>query len=430
VAALLPTGLGDHAHVHVTSRPHPELPAAVYDLGHPLVHTRPTPLQPFPGWETLRGLGNQEVDELAKASGLSRDLLGLLTAAAGPLSIADLAWLHNRVNNHDVDESDIQELLAKDAARSLQTVGLLDRARYAFAHDSLLERAQADTRLAKPTYRKRIHAWADTWREDGWPETDANGNTLPRYLLDSYPATLAAEPERLASVVGDINWVSAAVHGIGVDATLATLRSAAHGDSEAADVLATVAAQEITLRSLPRSARAGLLSTLCLQALRYGMETVAAAARARLETLPGPRLIPISSSQRSLPPRRELGSHDGGVGAVAVDRAGRWVVTGGYDGRVRLWQVDAPGTPTELGSHDRSVGAVAVDPAGRWVVTGGYDGRVRLWQVDAPGTPTELIAVQVAGLAVTSQRGQEPLLAIGGTTLSIYKVLYSRIRQG
>ena len=58
----------------------------------------------------------------------------------------------------------------------------------------------------------------------------------------------------------------------------------------------------------------------------------------------------------------ELGNHNDGavygnwVNAVAVLPDGR-VVSGGGDGRVRLWDLAHPGAPVELGTHnDRSVG--------------------------------------------------------------------------
>ena len=55
---------------------------------------------------------------------------------------------------------------------------------------------------------------------------------------------------------------------------------------------------------------------------------------------------------------------------MAVLADGR-VVTGGDDGRVLVWDPDAPGAdPAELGRHDGRVEAVAVLPDGR-VVTGG-----------------------------------------------------------
>jgi hypothetical protein len=48
VAAQLPAGAGDHAHVLVSSRPHPKLPIDI-PVRHPLRDTQPVPVKPFFG---------------------------------------------------------------------------------------------------------------------------------------------------------------------------------------------------------------------------------------------------------------------------------------------------------------------------------------------------------------------------------------------
>ena len=61
------------------------------------------------------------------------------------------------------------------------------------------------------------------------------------------------------------------------------------------------------------------------------------------------------------------------------------VVTGGYDGRVLVWDPDQPRTgPVKLGRHRGAVRSVAVLPGGR-VVTGGSDSRVLVWDPAVAG---------------------------------------------
>jgi WD40 repeat protein len=87
------------------------------------------------------------------------------------------------------------------------------------------------------------------------------------------------------------------------------------------------------------------------------------------------------------------------VYAVAVLPDGR-VVTGGWDGRVLVWDPAEPGAgPVELGRHDDAVYAVAVLPDGR-VVTAGGDDRVWLRNVQdsSPGT---LLACSAYALATS-----------------------------
>jgi dipeptidyl aminopeptidase/acylaminoacyl peptidase len=85
---------------------------------------------------------------------------------------------------------------------------------------------------------------------------------------------------------------------------------------------------------------------------------------------------------------------------VALSQDGRQVVSGGYDRKVRLWTIDAPGQPTELGAHDGWVRSVAFSPDGRQVVSGSDDGKLRLWTIDAPARATELGAHKGSGDSV------------------------------
>src|SRR5512132_1922310 len=95
VASLLPTLAEGQAHVLVASRPYPELPVDVPD-GHPL--TPPSirvNLKPFEGAKRLADRARQEIYDLTHGADADTavDVLGLLTAAAGPLSVRDLAFL-------------------------------------------------------------------------------------------------------------------------------------------------------------------------------------------------------------------------------------------------------------------------------------------------------------------------------------------------
>ena len=148
VAAVLPTGVGGRVHVLVSSRPYPELPGDL-PAGHPLGSAQPVAVEPFAGAEELAALARQEIDDLKRRDepGLAADVLGLLTAAGGPLAVEDLAALtvvtaRSAARTRQV----IRQLLTVEAARSLQPVGPADGRRYQFAHDSLLEYAPAPTR--------------------------------------------------------------------------------------------------------------------------------------------------------------------------------------------------------------------------------------------------------------------------------------------
>ena len=94
VAALLPAQLNESAHILISSRPYAELPADL-PVGHPLLAAAPVTMRPYAGAQELSALARQEIDDLMRRDddGLTAEVLGVLTAAAGPLALADLATM-------------------------------------------------------------------------------------------------------------------------------------------------------------------------------------------------------------------------------------------------------------------------------------------------------------------------------------------------
>ena len=231
VAAVLPAGAGGRAHVLVASRPRPELPDDV-PVGHPLRAVPRVELEPFTGGQELAALARQEIDELTRhdETGLAVDVLGLLAAAAGPLAVEDLTALTDVAPRSAALTRQVRRLLSDRAARSLQPVGPARTRRWQFAHDSLLAYTRTDHELADPDFRRRIHQWAQRWRDAGWPAPADDGDGTPRYLLDGYPATLAQDPRRLSALVGDPGWVEAALLAGDAERVLADLRRATAAD--------------------------------------------------------------------------------------------------------------------------------------------------------------------------------------------------------
>jgi WD40 repeat protein len=398
VASLLPTLVDGQAHVLVASRPHPELPIDVPD-GHPL--TPPNirvDLKPFKGAEKLAELARQEIYDLTHGADADTavDVLGLLTAAAGPLSVRDLAALSNDLASPSAAHSRrIRRLVTEQAARSLEPIGPAEQARYQFAHLSLLEYAQATEELSDSEYGSRIHQWAERWRDRGWPTSRDVSESTPRYLFDSYPGIFASESSRLAALVSDVGWIDVAIQWMGADRVLADLRRAAAASQTKPTVgamLAIVSGQAHYLRPTSPITQPGYVRRqLWMQAAELGEDRLASDLHARLRSQPGSGLIPISTTRRSSRAlSAELGQHYGSVTTVAVLPDGR-VVSGAADRRVLVWDPARPGSdPIELGRHDDMVLAVVVLPDGR-VVSGGFDKRVLVWDPARPGSdPVEL----------------------------------------
>lgn len=100
---------------------------------------------------------------------------------------------------------------------------------------------------------------------------------------------------------------------------------------------------------------------------------------------------------------QDASGHAGPVSAMAS--APGMLVSGGFDGRIIVWDGDAQGARRVLRLHDGNVTAVATLPDAR-LVTGGQDGRVAVWAdtgtqpalVTAPGmSPISAVAVAPDG---------------------------------
>ena len=402
VTTLLPTVVGSRSHVLVSSRPNPDLRNKLI-AQHPLAACPLNSLGEFEGAAVLADEARAEIDSLIHDDELALDTFGLLTAAGGPLTIGDLARLHADPNPPSAwTESRIRQLVEVEAARSLETTGSPDEPSYKFAHASLLEHALASNHLGHIEYRARIHHMGEQYRDLGWPAHARGGQRTPRYFLDAYPASLAGDddhpkqfppdPRRLAALGSDIAWATTALDSAGVDRLLGTLRTALAlepNNIHLAEMRAVVAAAAPNLAGNESSfAPQNALTELCWQATQFGLLSLAN----RLRELSARRhlayLIPIWTNMPSTMPSVELGRHGGGVRAVATFDDGR-VVSGGHDGRVRVWNPQHPGDPLELGRHDGSVRSVTLIDSGR-VASGGNDGRVRVWNLDRPGDPLEL----------------------------------------
>ncbi len=394
---MLPVETGDRAHVLVTSRPYPELPADV-PIEHPLRYIPHMTLEPFEGAASLSERARQEIDDLLRrdVAGLVAEVFALLTAAAGPLSVNDLVALTSGLEGPATTRSRlIRRLVTEEAARSLEPVGPVEARRYQFAHSSLLEYSQTNDDLRHPEYLSRIQTWAQRWRDAGWPvRATVSSDPTPRYLLEAYPATLNSDPQRLAALVTDVGWVAAAVQIAGVDSVLAelhTVRSAAPAAEGVSAMLSTLRGQAHNLRPpQPVSQPGYVLRQLCIQAAELDDNQLATDTHTRLQALTGLSPIPQWTTRRaSRALSAELGSHDGRVRAVAVLSDGR-VVSAGDDRRLLVWDPAAIASPLELGAHRSIVRAVAALPDGR-VVSAGDDRRLLVWDPAAVGTdPLEL----------------------------------------
>lgn len=396
VAAVLPTDVGAHAHVLVSSRPCPELPGDL-PIGHPLLDTYPVILRPFEGSQELQRLAMQEIEGLVAedAGDLAISVLGTLTAATGSLTITELAEVLYGPQASLIKTRHIRQLVSFRAARSLQRAGHLEDCggyRYQFAHLSLLEYAQAHPDLSDEEHRRRLHAWADAWRDRGWPPLNRPDPT-PLYLLDGYLTALAScesDRERLVGTVSDPAWITAAICVAGVDSVLGHLREARAlaPCTSVSSMIRLITGQLLNLvKPHPVCQPGYVLRQLWLEASELGLDDLAICVRTHLLSEPAPDLVPVWTSRRSSGALvARCGPHVH-LSCIAGLPDGRVVTADSADGQLLVWDPTAPDAdPQELGHHpggykERSVRVMTVLLDGR-VATG--DGTTSLAE-DAPG---------------------------------------------
>ncbi|MFC9704360.1 hypothetical protein ACFTWD_27105 [Streptomyces sp. NPDC056943] len=186
IASLLPHDL----RVIVSGRLNPPLPVDVPEH-HPLRDPEAVRLlTPSPQARAIRTEAERELKRLLEAGGLPYDLLALLTAAGGGLTADDLVELTDAVPYR------VRDVLRTGPGRTFAVRGDA----YVLAHEELA--AEAREMLGERELARRravLYAWADRWRERGWPDG------TPDYLLHGYVQMLraAADAGRLTDCAAD-----------------------------------------------------------------------------------------------------------------------------------------------------------------------------------------------------------------------------------
>ncbi|UCM91549.1 P-loop NTPase family protein [Streptomyces marincola] len=203
IAALLPRIPPSGMRIIVTSRPHPPVPDDV-SVDHPMRDGGINrSLEVSPHAQAVRVDAERDLLRLLEGGGLGRDLMGLIAAAGGGLSETDLA--HLAASRPRLVERELNAV----SGRGFRTRGPhwlppgdteSGPDVYLLAHEEIQQGAMdllTNSELAD--YRARLHEWAASYREAGWPPG------TPEYLLRGYTQLLASQGEtaRLADIVCD-----------------------------------------------------------------------------------------------------------------------------------------------------------------------------------------------------------------------------------
>lgn len=187
IASLLPATPPTGMRVIVASRVDPPLPQDVpahHPLRDPGVRCA---LSASPHAVVLRGQMEHDLTGLLRGRQLGRDLLGLVVAAGGGLSAADLVELTG------CEPWEVSEHLKAVAGRSFTCRAghyQSDVPVYLLAHEELQVAACDQFGAASLiAYRSRLYGWAQDYRDRQWPEG------TPDYLLRGYLDMLAQAGE-------------------------------------------------------------------------------------------------------------------------------------------------------------------------------------------------------------------------------------------
>jgi tetratricopeptide (TPR) repeat protein len=138
----------------------------------------------------LEKLAKDELDNARSAGGLVYDVLGLLAAAIGGLTVTDLTELIHHHGQPTISSVQVADIVNGSLVRSVSAVAdpeKLEEPWRVFAHEMLLDHARALYAYDCPGYYVLFDRWAQEYQQQGWPPT------TPPYLLRPYTRQLASQ---------------------------------------------------------------------------------------------------------------------------------------------------------------------------------------------------------------------------------------------
>ncbi|MFE9905010.1 hypothetical protein [Streptomyces achromogenes] len=201
IAALLPRVPPHGMRVIVAGRPHPPVPGDVHG-DHPLRSTRiDHQLEPSPHARAARKDAERDLMRLRVGGGLGWDLVVLTVAAGGGLSAPDFAELTGHPTR--LVERELCAVSGRSFRRHSGHWTSAGPHVFILAHEEIrCAAAELVTEQELAAHRSRLHQWADSYRQAGWPKG------TPEYLLRGYTESLRDQRDtsRLVALACDARW--------------------------------------------------------------------------------------------------------------------------------------------------------------------------------------------------------------------------------
>ena len=121
-------------------------------------------------------------------------------------------------------------------------------------------------------------------------------------------------------------------------------------------------------------------SLLYRLAIGLGIAGLAVAYQDKLPQIEGRGASVVSSQATDLSPITRITGHRGAVTGLATGDQGRWIVSAGADGTLKIWNIGSGALVREIGLDDGPATAIAVDD--RRALTGHKGGAIVLWDLE------------------------------------------------
>ena len=80
---------------------------------------------------------------------------------------------------------------------------------------------------------------------------------------------------------------------------------------------------------------------------------------------------------------RTLTGHEIAVLSVSFSPDGKWIVSGGYDTTLKIWDAASGKEKRTLTGHTKAVMSVSFSPDGKWIVSGSKDHTLKVWDASS-----------------------------------------------